>query len=104
MAPSYAISDFIVESASLKRELEEDACSSANKHMATKYQIISCLATGGHWVTLQPDLQLDPPEAILMHLRGASLHFLFPGVWSLSGREQGVLLGALQDLMTTGLL
>ena len=65
----------------------------------TKHQIISCLAARGHWITTQPDLQLDPPDSQLLFLKGASLHFLFVPVWLLSGDEQGTYLDMLSDIM-----
>lgn len=75
--------------------------------LPTKHQLISCLASRGHWVTSQPDLQLDPPESQLLFLRGASLHFLFEPVWALSSAQQGDYLTILQTIvekLETGVL
>eukprot|EP00795_Rhopilema_esculentum_P017267 gene17267-8831_t len=67
-----------------------------------KHDIISSLAVGGRWVTMQCDLQvdfssilyyyyrqspgtdLDPPDSNLLFLKCASLHFLFEDSWTLS--------------------
>lgn len=50
-------------------------------------------------MTSQPELQLDPPEAQILYLKGASLHFMFPPVWTLSGGQIGSYLSALQQVM-----
>ena len=44
---------------------------------ATQRDIISCLATGGKWITNDAQLQLDPPESEVLFLKGASISFLF---------------------------
>lgn len=55
----------------------------------TKHDIISSLAVGGRWVTSQKNLQLDPPHAHLLYLKGATLSFLFPQGWLLSSSQLG---------------
>lgn len=65
----------------------------------TSHQIISLLAARGHWVTSQPELQLDPPETQTLYLKGASLHFMFPPVWTLSGAQLGSYLGILEQIL-----
>ncbi|XP_071818870.1 quinone oxidoreductase-like protein 1 [Apostichopus japonicus] len=67
--------------------------------LPSKHEIISCLAVGGRWITAQSDLQLDPPDSKLLFLKGASLHFLNPDVWTLSSSQQGRYLHILQDTM-----
>ena len=102
---SYVLSDFMIDSTSLKQQLDHEnkryGCelNPAPSHSPTVHQIISLLGARGHWVTSQPDLQLDPPEAQLLFLKGASLHFLFPPAWGLSGAHIGDYLGALQLVM-----
>ena len=50
-------------------------------------------------MTSQPELQLDPPEAQTLYLKGASLHFMFPPVWTLSGAQLGSYLGVLEQVL-----
>ena len=89
----------------LKQQLEKEACrygyeaDSSSILTPTKHQLISCLAARGQWVTSQPDLQLDPPESQLLFMKGASLHFLFDPVWTLSGAQQGDYLSILDSVM-----
>ncbi|XP_068508609.1 quinone oxidoreductase-like protein 1 isoform X3 [Syngnathus scovelli] len=64
-----------------------------------KHDIISMLAVGGHWVTSQQDLQLDPPDSRLMSLKSASVSFLNPHVWLASSFQQGRHLHILKDIM-----
>lgn len=45
------------------------------------------LHVSGHVACLS--VQLEPPESILLHMKGASLHFLFDSAWTLSGSQQG---------------
>lgn len=65
----------------------------------TKHDIISCLAVGGRWVTNQSDLQIDPPDSEVLHLKGASLCHLFPEMWILSTFQQGRYLHVLEDIL-----
>ncbi|KAH3765695.1 homeobox protein MSX-1 [Pelomyxa schiedti] len=51
--------------------------------------ILKCLAPQGHWLTTHNSLQLDPPEAHLLHLKGGTLSFLFEPVWSLFPTQHG---------------
>ncbi|XP_076025475.1 quinone oxidoreductase-like protein 1 [Genypterus blacodes] len=72
-----------------------------------KHDIISALGVGGHWVTSHQDLQLDPPDCRLMHLKSASMTFLNTEVWTSSSAQQGRYLHILKDLvekMSTGVL
>ncbi len=109
--PSYSLSDFLIESVSVRKQLEQEtlrheyeASSNASSSfppppLPTKHQLISCLATRGHWVTTQPNLQLDPPDSQQLLLKGASLHFLFEPVWLLSGAHQGDFLHMLKNVL-----
>ena len=107
VAPNYSLSNFLIESAPLRKQLEQETCryqyelssSSPTPYLPTKFQIVSCLAARGHWVTSQPDLQLDPPEAQQLFMKGASLHFLFEPIWTLSSAHQGNYLHILSSVM-----
>ena len=100
MSPGYDLADFLIESAPLRRQLEQEShrhgyevtspsSSTGGVALPTKHQLISCLATLGHWVTSQPSLQLDPPESECLLMKSASLHFLFEPTWVMSGGHQG---------------
>ncbi len=97
----------MIESEPLRKTLEQERLrhqyevsgSPSSSLSPTKHQLISCLATRGQWVTTQPNLQLDPPESQLLMMKGASLHFLFEGVWGLSGAHQGDYLQILKCIM-----
>uniref|UniRef100_A0A3B5M5M4 Crystallin, zeta (quinone reductase)-like 1 n=1 Tax=Xiphophorus couchianus TaxID=32473 RepID=A0A3B5M5M4_9TELE len=65
-------------------EEEED-----KKLLPHKHDIISVLGVGGHWVTSHKNLQLDPPDCRLLHLKSASVSFLNPEVWTTSSAQQG---------------
>ena len=117
-SPNYKLSDFLIESLPLRRQLEQETCrygyepssslspptspsnTTSFSISPTKHQLISCLAVRGQWVTSQPELQLDPPEAQLLYMKGASLHFLFEPVWTLSGGQQGHYLDILSSVMS----
>lgn len=102
---SYFLSDFIIDSASLKQQLEQETLRYTSEDdpspslSPTTHQIVSLLAARGHWITSQPELQLDPPESQILYLKGASLHFMFPPVWTLSGSQIGSYLGVLQQVL-----
>ncbi|KAM6956651.1 quinone oxidoreductase-like protein 1 [Aplochiton taeniatus] len=77
------------------------------KLLPHKHDIISLLGVGGHWVTSQADLQLDPPDCRLLQLKAASLSFLHMEVWGGSSARQGRFLHILKDLvekLSTGTL
>ena len=109
--PSYSLSDFLIESVSVRKQLEQESirheyevASSTSPSfpppsLPTKHQLISCLASRGHWVTTQPNLQLDPPDSQQLLMKGASLHFLFEPVWLLSGAHQGDFLHMLKNVL-----
>ncbi len=106
VSPNYVLSDFLVDSASLRRQLEnerhryeyEDKAHTQTTPHPRKHQLISCLATRGQWVTREPALQLDPPDSQLLLMKGASLHFLFEPGWTLSGANQGDYLDMLTSI------
>ncbi|XP_076810326.1 quinone oxidoreductase-like protein 1 [Clavelina lepadiformis] len=57
-----------------------------------KHDIISSLAINGKWVTSQHDLQLDPPDSEILHMKNASVCHLFPDAMLLSSYQQNKVL------------
>ncbi|ETE73164.1 Quinone oxidoreductase-like protein 1, partial [Ophiophagus hannah] len=49
-----------------------------------KHDIITLLSAGGHWITTEKNLQLDPPDCRYLFLKGASVSFLNDEIWNLS--------------------
>ena len=102
---SFYLSDFLIDSATLKQQLEQEPlrytyeADPSPPLSPTSHQIGSLLAARGHWVSSQPDLQLDPPLSQTLYLKGASLHFMFPAVWTLSGAQLGSYLGVLEQVL-----
>ncbi|XP_063161474.1 quinone oxidoreductase-like protein 1 isoform X1 [Candoia aspera] len=64
-----------------------------------KHDIITLLSVGGHWVTTEKNLQLDPPDCRYLFLKGASVSFLNDEIWNLSNMQQGKYLCILEDVM-----
>lgn len=64
-----------------------------------KHDIITLLSAGGHWVTREHNLQLDPPDSHNLYLKGASLSFLNDEIWNLSNAQQGKYLHILKDVV-----
>ncbi|XP_058517674.1 quinone oxidoreductase-like protein 1 isoform X1 [Ochotona princeps] len=62
-----------------------------------KHDIITLLGVGGHWVTTEENLQLDPPDSRCLFLKGATVAFLNDEVWNLSNVQQGKYLYILSD-------
>ncbi|XP_029030706.1 quinone oxidoreductase-like protein 1 isoform X2 [Betta splendens] len=96
--------DIIIDSGVRLQDGEE---SEGTKFLPHKHDIISVLAVGGHWVTSHQDLQLDPPDCRLLHLKSASVSFLNPEVWTASSAQQGRYLHILKDTvekMSAGVL
>ncbi|XP_024858475.1 quinone oxidoreductase-like protein 1 isoform X2 [Kryptolebias marmoratus] len=94
--------DIVVDSGVCLHEDKEE-----KKLLPHKHDIISVLGVGGHWVTSHQDLQLDPPDCRLLHLKSASVSFLNPEVWTASSAQQGRYLHVLKDIvekMSTGVL
>jgi len=67
-----------------------------------KYDVISCMAVGGRWITSQPDLQLDSNNSRLLWLKCGSVGYLNEHSWVLSpaqaGRYQHILLDIMEKL------
>ncbi|XP_038076427.1 quinone oxidoreductase-like protein 1 [Patiria miniata] len=91
---------------------EEDPALSPRKQkklrtLPTKHEVISALGVGGRWVTTQADLQIDPPDSRLLHMRCASVSYLNHAVWNLSCGQLGRYLHILQsaiDKLADGVL
>uniref|UniRef100_A0A3Q4GT85 Crystallin, zeta (quinone reductase)-like 1 n=1 Tax=Neolamprologus brichardi TaxID=32507 RepID=A0A3Q4GT85_NEOBR len=99
--------DIVVDSGVRLHEGEEEVESEEKKLLPHKYEIISVLGVGGHWVTSHQDLQLDPPDCRLLYLKSASVSFLNPEVWTASSSQQGRYLHILKDIvekMSSGVL
>ncbi|XP_028279910.1 quinone oxidoreductase-like protein 1 isoform X3 [Parambassis ranga] len=97
--------DLVIDSGVRLHEAEED--DEEKKLFPHKHDIISVLGVGGHWVTSQHDLQLDPPDCRLLYLKSASVSFLNPEVWTASSAQQGRYLHILKDIvekMSAGVL
>ncbi|XP_033991821.1 quinone oxidoreductase-like protein 1 isoform X2 [Trematomus bernacchii] len=95
--------DIVIDSGVRLQEKESDE----RKLLPHKHDIISVLGVGGHWVTSHKELQLDPPDCRLLHLKSASLTFLNHEVWTASSAQQGRYLHILKDIvekMSTGVL
>uniref|UniRef100_A0A673BXP2 Enoyl reductase (ER) domain-containing protein n=1 Tax=Sphaeramia orbicularis TaxID=375764 RepID=A0A673BXP2_9TELE len=87
--------------------LQEEEGPDDVKLLPHKHDIISVLGVGGHWITSHQDLQLDPPDCRLLHLKSASVSFLNPEVWTASSAQQGRYLHILKDIvekMSAGVL
>uniref|UniRef100_A0A8C7LXK9 Crystallin, zeta (quinone reductase)-like 1 n=1 Tax=Oncorhynchus mykiss TaxID=8022 RepID=A0A8C7LXK9_ONCMY len=72
-----------------------------------KHDIITLLGVGGHWVTTEQNLQLDPPDSRSLFLKAASLSFLNEEVWGASSARQGRYLHIMKDIvekLSTGTL
>jgi hypothetical protein len=72
-----------------KKESAEAATKEAATPLVAKVTLIQCLGPHGRLVTMTPNLQLDPPDAVQLFLRGCTLSFLFPQVWVLAPAQQG---------------
>ncbi|XP_038132689.1 quinone oxidoreductase-like protein 1 isoform X2 [Cyprinodon tularosa] len=97
--------DIVVDSEVRLHEDEEEG--EERKLLPHKHDIISVLGVGGHWVTSHKNLQLDPPDCRLLHLKSASVSFLNPEVWTASAAQQGRYLHILKDIvekMSAGVL
>lgn len=64
-----------------------------------KHDLLTLLSVGGHWVTTEQHLQLDPPDSHILFLKAASLSFLNDEVWTVSRAKQGRYLHILKDVM-----
>ncbi|XP_076838577.1 quinone oxidoreductase-like protein 1 isoform X2 [Brachyhypopomus gauderio] len=84
---------------------EEDP--EVKKHLPHKHDIITLLGVGGHWVTTEDSLQLDPPDSRVLFLKAASVSFLNDEVWEASRAKQGRYLHIMKDVvekLSTGTL
>ncbi|XP_039770405.1 quinone oxidoreductase-like protein 1 isoform X4 [Ornithorhynchus anatinus] len=78
---------------------KEDESPSKLQLLPHKHDIILLLSVGGHWITSEKNLQLDPPDSNCLFLKGASISFLNDEVWNLSNVQQGKYLCILKDVM-----
>lgn len=85
MSSGYSLSDFLIESDTLHKQLESDenqyeyeAASPASIPLPTKHQIISSLAIQGQWVTSQPTLQVRIETWLNLTTNDDILHLLSP--------------------------
>lgn len=69
------------------------------KHLPHKHDILSVLGVGGHWVTTEANLQLDPPDSRILFLKAASVSFLNEEVWEASRSRQGKYLHIMKDVV-----
>ncbi|XP_065151485.1 quinone oxidoreductase-like protein 1 [Paramisgurnus dabryanus] len=87
--------DIIVDSG--VKMFEEEA--EAQRHLPHKHDIITLLSVGGHWVTTEQNLQMDPPDSHIMFMKAASLSFLNEEVWTASRSKQGRYLHIMKDVV-----
>lgn len=73
--------------------------SDVSKSKPTKHDVITSLAVCGRWVTSQSDLQLDPPDSELLHLKSGSLLYLSPQSLLLSNYRQDRVLHIISDVI-----
>ncbi|XP_003219071.1 quinone oxidoreductase-like protein 1 isoform X2 [Anolis carolinensis] len=88
----------IILDAGVRSHNKEDKVAS-QELLPHKHDIITLLSVGGHWVTMEENLQLDPPDSRCLFLKGASVSFLNDEVWNLSNMQQGKYLCILEDIM-----
>ncbi|CAB1328031.1 unnamed protein product [Coregonus sp. 'balchen'] len=77
--------DIVMDSGVRLHEEEPEA----RRLLPYKHDIITLLGVGGHWVTTEQNLQLDPPDSRSLFLKAASLSFLNEEVWGASSARQG---------------
>ncbi|KAI2668231.1 Quinone oxidoreductase-like protein 1 [Labeo rohita] len=87
--------DIIIDSGVRLYEEEPEA----QRHCPHKHDLLTLLSVGGHWVTTEQHLQLDPPDSHILFLKAASLSFLNDEVWTTSRAKQGRYLHILKDVM-----
>ncbi|CAN9500208.1 unnamed protein product [Ophioblennius macclurei] len=98
--------DIVVDSG-VRLHDKGDEPSEDTKLLPHKHEVLSVLGVWGHWVTSHQDLQLDPPDCRLLHLKSASVSFLNAEVWTASRSQQGRFLHILKDVvekMSAGVL
>ncbi|NXA12010.1 QORL1 protein, partial [Sapayoa aenigma] len=79
----------IVLDAGVKLYSAEDESTSKSQLLPHKHDIITLLGVGGHWITTERNLQLDPPDSHSLFLKGATVSFLNDEIWNLSNVQQG---------------
>nr|XP_042711733.1 quinone oxidoreductase-like protein 1 isoform X4 [Chrysemys picta bellii] len=89
----------IVLDAGVRLYSKEDESTLKPQLLPHKHDIITLLSVGGHWVTIEKNLQLDPPDSHCLFLKGATVSFLNDEVWNLSNVQQGKYLCILEDVM-----
>ncbi|XP_074714358.1 quinone oxidoreductase-like protein 1 isoform X2 [Strix uralensis] len=89
----------IVLDAGVKLYSVEDESTSKSQLLPHKHDIITLLGVGGHWITTEKNLQLDPPDSHSLFLKGATVSFLNDEIWNLSNIQQGKYLSILEDIM-----
>ncbi|XP_010002983.1 PREDICTED: quinone oxidoreductase-like protein 1 [Chaetura pelagica] len=89
----------IVLDAGVKLYSTEDESTSKSQLLPHKHDIITLLGVGGHWITTEKNLQLDPPDSHSLFLKGATVSFLNDEIWNLSNIQQGKYLSILEDIM-----
>ncbi|KAM3837381.1 quinone oxidoreductase-like protein 1 isoform 2-T8 [Vipera latastei] len=77
----------------------KDSETTSQQLLPHKHDIITLLSAGGHWITTEKNLQLDPPDCRYLFLKGASVSFLNDEIWNLSSMQQGKYLCILEDVM-----
>ncbi|XP_051561274.1 quinone oxidoreductase-like protein 1 isoform X3 [Myxocyprinus asiaticus] len=87
--------DIIIDSGVRLYEEELEAL----MHLPHKHDLITLLAVGGHWVTTEQNLQLDPPDSHILFLKAASVSFLNEEVWAASRAKQGRYLHIMKDVV-----
>lgn len=87
--------DIIIDSG--VRLFEEEP--EGKRHLSHKHDLITLLAVGGHWVTTEQNLQLDPPDSHILFMKAASLSFLNDEMWTASRAKQGKYLHILKDVV-----
>ncbi|XP_051992880.1 quinone oxidoreductase-like protein 1 isoform X1 [Xyrauchen texanus] len=87
--------DIIVDSGVRLYEEELEAL----MYLPHKHDLITLLAVGGHWVTTEQNLQLDPPDSHILFLKAASVSFLNEEVWAASRAKQGRYLHIMKDVV-----
>ncbi|XP_019380505.1 PREDICTED: quinone oxidoreductase-like protein 1 isoform X1 [Gavialis gangeticus] len=89
----------IVLDAGVRLYSKEDESNLKSQLLPHKHDIITLLGVGGHWITTERNLQLDPPDSNCLFLKGATVSFLNDEVWNLSTVQQGKYLCILEDIM-----
>ncbi|XP_056346006.1 quinone oxidoreductase-like protein 1 isoform X3 [Oenanthe melanoleuca] len=89
----------IVLDAGVRLFSAEDEPAPKSQLLPHKHDIITLLGVGGHWITTEKNLQLDPPDSHSLFLKGATVSFLNDEVWNLSNVQQGKYLAILEDIM-----